>query len=183
MSNMEKRPGLPGDGSHKTRRARMIRVNQAGEFGAKQIYAGQLAILGHTEIGETIAQMKDQEQVHLDTFNELMVEENVRPTALTPLWSVAGFALGAGTAMLGKDAAMACTVAVEDVIDEHYRRQSAVLEDGEPLKATIDQFRAEELQHRDTALDAGAKKAPGYRLLTTGIRAATKLAIGLSTRI
>jgi 3-demethoxyubiquinol 3-hydroxylase len=183
MKELEKRPSLPGDGNAKTRRRAMIRVNQAGEFGAKQIYAGQLPVLGHTESGEAITHMKDQEQVHLDTFNELMVDEGVRPTILTPIWRVAGFALGAGTALMGKEAAMACTVAVEDVIDAHYRDQSAELSDDEPLKKTVDQFRAEELEHRDIALDAGAKNTPGYRLLTGGIRAATRFAIRLSTKI
>ncbi len=177
------RPSLPGDGDRATRRARMIRVNQAGEFGAKQIYAGQQAVLGHTDRGPTIAHMKDQEQVHLDTFNEMMIAEGVRPTALTPLWRVAGFALGAGTALLGKDAAMACTVAVEDVIDEHYRKQSDQLGDDPELQGIVDKFREEELEHRQIALDEGAKNTPGYRVLTGGIRAATKLAIRLSTRI
>ena len=183
MSEAHARPPLPGDGDRKARLAAMIRVNQAGEFGAKQIYAGQQAILGHTEEGPTIAEMAAQEQEHLDTFNEMMVEQGVRPTALTPLWRVGAFALGAGTALLGKEAAMACTVAVEEVIDDHYRRQSLQLDDQPELQAIVDKFRADELQHRDTALEHGAAEAPAYRLLTAGIRAVTRTAIALSTKI
>ncbi len=184
-SKAPKRPPGPEADSATRRRqlARMIRVNQAGEFGAKQIYAGQLAVLEHTREGETIATMQAQEQEHLDTFNRLLVDHAVRPTALTPLWRAAGFALGAGTALIGKRAAMACTVAVEEVIDEHYRRQSEDLGDEPELKAIVDQYRAEEQEHRDIALAHGAEKAPGYRLLSGGIRAATRLAIALSTRV
>ena len=174
---------LPGDPARRRQLARMIRVNQAGEFGAKQIYAGQLAVLKHTDQGETIATMQAQEQEHLDTFNRLLVDHAVRPTALTPLWRAAGFALGAGTALIGKRAAMACTVAVEEVIDEHYRRQSEDLGDEPELKAIVDQYRAEEQEHREIALAHGAEKAPGYRLLSGGIRAATRLAIALPTRV
>ena len=68
--------------------------------------------------------MQAQEQVHLDTFSELIGDRRVRPTALLPLWHVAGFALGAATAALGERAAMACTVAVEEAIDEHYQGQT-----------------------------------------------------------
>ncbi len=162
----------------------MIRVDQAGEFGAARIYAGQLAVLGHGAAAPAIKKMAEQEQRHLDAFNKLLVERRVRPTALQPLWHVAGFALGAATALLGEKAAMACTVAVEDVIDEHYRRQSEMLGGDEPaLKATIDEFRADEIEHRDTALAMQAREAPLYEPLTAGIRAASRLAIWLSERI
>jgi ubiquinone biosynthesis monooxygenase Coq7 len=108
----------------------------------------------------------------------------VRPTALSPLWHVAGFALGAATAMLGQRAAMACTVAVEDVIDQHYARQLAELgEDEAELKAVIDEFRGDEIAHRETALAHEAEQAPGYELLTGAVRAGSRLAIWLSTRI
>ena len=106
---------------------RMIRVNQAGEYGAKRIYEGQLSILGDTTDGPVLQEMKEHEQVHLDAFNKLMIDKRVRPTALFPIWHIAGFALGAGTARLGKNAAMACTVAVEEVIEEHYEKQIASL--------------------------------------------------------
>ena len=171
----------PGDPSPVEARARVIRVNHAGEYGAKRIYAGQLAVLGNHP---TIRRMADQEQKHLDAFEKLMADNRVRPTALTPLWHVAGFALGAATALLGEKAAMACTEAVESVIDEHYRRQAETLEPGdEALKATIEQFRADELEHKETAIAEGAHEAPAYPVLTGAIKQASRLAIWLSERI
>ena len=179
-------PRLPGHNAADKNLARMIRVDHAGEHGAVQIYAGQLAVLGHTASGETIRHMKAQEQEHLDTFDQLIAENGVRPTALSPLWSIAGYALGAATALMGEKAAMACTAAVEEVIDEHYARQVAVLEkDGaehSAFKDTIEKFRADEIQHRDTALEHGAEEAPGYRVLSEAIKAGCRLAIKLSER-
>lgn len=179
-------PRLPGFNAADNDLARMLRVDHAGEHGAVQIYAGQLAVLGHTATGETIRRMKDQEQEHLDTFDRLIAENGVRPTAFSPLWSVAGYALGAATALMGEKAAMACTAAVEEVIDEHYAKQAAALEkDGAPsapLKETIEKFRADEIHHRDTALEHGAEEAPGYRLLSDAIKAGCRLAIRLSER-
>ena len=102
----------------------IIRVDHAGEYGATRIYDGQIAVFGKdSKIGKTIQHMADQEQEHIDKFNELLVEKRVRPTALLPLWNIAGFALGAGTALMGEKSAMACTEAVEKVIGEHYREQ------------------------------------------------------------
>lgn len=177
-------PRAPGDLPPRALLARMLRVDHAGEYGAARIYAGQLAVLGHTDKGPILQHMKDQEQVHLDTFSSLVVERGVRPTALLPFWHVAGFALGAGTALLGSRAAMACTVAVEEVIDEHYAEQAAALgEDERPLRDTIEQFRREEIEHRDIGLAHEAEKAPGYRILTTLIKAGCKVAIRLSERV
>jgi len=162
----------------------MLRVDHAGEYGAVRIYAGQLAVLGGTAAGDVIRRMAEQEQKHLDTFDRLLPERRVRPTLLGPLWHAAGFALGAATALLGERAAMACTVAVEEVIDEHYAAQAAALGDQEPaLKATIDEFRRDELAHRDEGLAHGATEAPAYEGLTTAIKAASRLAIWLSSRI
>ena len=175
---------LPGDPDETEAIARIIRVDHAGEYGAKRIYAGQLAVLRGTGSEAAIRHMAAQEQKHLDKFERLIVERQVRPTALTPFWHVAGFALGAATALLGEAAAMACTEAVEEVIDEHYSRQAEALGDGEPaLKATIEEFRAEEVEHRDTARAAGAADALGYPLLTHAIKRASRLAIWLSERI
>lgn len=101
----------------------IIRVDHAGEFGADRIYAGQMAVLGHTQSGPTIKHMWEQEKVHRSEFEKLIREYRVRPTVMTPIWNVAGFMLGAGTALLGEKAAMACTVAVETVIVEHYNDQ------------------------------------------------------------
>jgi len=163
---------------------RFIRVDHAGEYGAARIYAGQLAVLGRGEHAATLQHMKDQEQVHLDTFAGLIATRRVRPTVLLPLWNVAGFALGAVTAALGPKAAMACTVAVEETIDEHYSAQEAALDDDEaPLRETIEKFRAEELEHRDIGLANGAEQAPGYRLLTAVIKAGCKAAIRISERV
>lgn len=176
---------LPGDPSGKALVERIVRVDQAGEYGAKRIYDGQLAVLGRRSVATpAIRRMAEQEQRHLDTFNRLLAERRVRPTLLSPLWHVAGFALGAATALMGERAAMACTVAVEEVIDEHYRRQSETLGSSEPaLKAVIDEFREDEIQHRDTGLAHGAESAAGYPLLAGAIKAGSRLAIWLSTRL
>jgi ubiquinone biosynthesis monooxygenase Coq7 len=177
-------PRQPGDLTDREMVERIIRVDHAGEYGARRIYEGQLAVLGRTRHGPTIEHMKQQEQVHLDTFSRLIAERRVRPTALLPFWHVAGFALGAATALLGPRAAMACTVAVEEAIDEHYANQAAALPETEaPLRDTIERFRAEELEHRDIGLANEAELAPAYRLLSAAIKAGCKVAIKLSERV
>ena len=175
---------LPGDPTAREMVTRAIRVDHAGEYGAKRIYQGQLAVLGRGPHGDTLRHMQAQEQVHLDHFSQLIGQRQVRPTALLPFWHVAGFALGAATALLGPKAAMACTVAVEETIDEHYREQHAQLgEDEAPLRDTVEKFRQEELEHRDIGLEHGAEQAPGYKLLHAAIRAGCRLAIKASERI
>jgi ubiquinone biosynthesis monooxygenase Coq7 len=175
---------LPGDLSPKDLVGRMIRVDQAGEFGAVRIYEGQLAVLGRSPSAPVIRHMAEQEQAHLAAFDSLVAERRVRPTALMPLWHAAGFALGAGTALLGERAAMACTVAVEEVIDEHYAGQIEQLGDDEPeLKRTFEDFREEELEHRATGLKHGAQEAPAFDALTSLVKAGSRLAIWLSERI
>jgi ubiquinone biosynthesis monooxygenase Coq7 len=177
-------PRLPGDPSPEDSVERMIRVDHAGEFGAVRIYEGQLAVLGHSEAGNVIREMAEQERRHLERFERLVRERRVRPTALSPLWHVAGYALGAASALLGERGAMACTVAVEEVIDEHYRRQAESLgEDEAPLRKTIEEFRADELAHRDLALAHDARTAPAHDLLTAAVKAGSRIAIWLSTRI
>jgi len=177
-------PRLPGDLGPEALLRRMIRVDHAGEYGARRIYEGQLAVLGGSPSGPTLRHMHEQEARHLKTFEALMVERRVRPTLLQPLWHVAGFALGAGTALMGEKAAMACTVAVEEVIDEHYANQAEQLGDDETaLRETIEEFRADELEHRDTALEHGAEQAPGYEVLSAAVKAGSRLAIWLSKRI
>lgn len=162
----------------------MIRVDHAGEYGAVRIYQGQLAVLKHGAAADTIRHMASQEERHLKAFNKLVNERKVRPTALEPVWRVAGFALGAGTALMGEKAAFACTAAVEDVIDEHYAAQVTALEGkDEALKATVEEFRAEEAEHRQTALENGAEQAVGYKLLSAAIKAGCRVAIKLSERI
>ena len=175
---------LPGGPTAAELVARMIRVDQAGEYGAKRIYEGQLAVLGRRPEGPVIRRMAAQEQRHLDTFDRLLPARRVRPTALQPFWHVAGYALGAATALLGKEAAMACTVAVEEVIDDHYARQAAALgEDEAPLRALIEEFRGDENEHRAIGEAEGAANAPAYGALTGAIKAGARLAIWLSERI
>ena len=164
---------------------RMLRVDQAGEYGATRIYAGQLAVMGARapHSGE-IAAMAAQEAAHRERFDALMVERGSRPTALQPLWSVAGYALGAATALLGPEAAMACTAAIEEEIDRHYTRQLEELGEDDPkLASMIDAFRTDERAHRDAALAAGAERAPAYPLLSGAIRLGCRVAIRLSERI
>ena len=163
----------------------MLRVDQAGEYGATRIYAGQLAVLRrNSPAAKLVSRMAAQEARHLERFDQLMSERNVRPTVLQPVWNVAGFALGAATALMSEEAAMACTEAVETEIDLHYGQQLAELGEDDPgFVADIEKFRAEELEHRDTAREAGATRAIGYPLLTAAIRAGCKVAIGLSKRI
>ena len=173
----------PGD--RRPDRASMLRVNQAGEYGATRIYAGQLAVLrGNSPASKLIARMNGQEQRHLQRFDALMAERGVRPTVLQPVWDVAGFALGAATALMSEQAAMACTEAVETEIDRHYGQQLEELGGEDPeLAADIEEFRAEELEHRDAARGAGSARAFGYPVLTAMVRAGCRLAIGLSKRI
>lgn len=176
---------LPGDRPWGGEVERMLRVDHAGEYGAARIYEGQLAVFGNRhKASPLIRHMKAQEDRHLDQFDKLVLERRVRPTLLSPFWDAAGFALGAATALMGERAAMACTAAVEEVIDDHYREQSERLGDKEPeLKAAIDEFRAEEQEHRDTAIAHGAEDTPGYALLSGAIKTGCRAAIWLAKRI
>jgi ubiquinone biosynthesis monooxygenase Coq7 len=163
----------------------MIRVDQAGEYGAVRIYCGQEAVFGQRHpAARTIARMHSQEERHLRRFDEMMADRGVRPTLLQPIWHLAGYGLGAFTALLGPSAAMACTAAIETEIDRHYGEQLAALGDEDPdLAGTVEQFRAEEIEHRDTAIAAGAEDAFAYPILSSLIRAGCRVAIGLSKRI
>ena len=177
-------PYLPGDRVPSDDTERMIRVDQAGEYGAVRIYAGQLAVLRRGRAAGAIREMEEQERRHLAQFDRLACERRVRPTALSPLWHIAGYALGAATALLGERAAMACTVAVEEVIDGHYACQAERLAGSDPeLAETIDAARADELAHRDTALAHEATETPGYELIAGAIKAGARVAIWLSERI
>ncbi|MFD1613005.1 demethoxyubiquinone hydroxylase family protein [Sphingomonas tabacisoli] len=173
----------PGDS--KPDAAAMLRVDQAGEYGATRIYAGQLAVLGdRAPAARAIAGMATQEEAHRKRFDAMIVERGVRPTLLQPVWNVAGYALGAATAALGPEAAMACTAAIETEIDRHYGKQLEALGDSDPeLSATITEFRADEVAHRDHALSAGAERAPAYPVLFHAIRLGCRAAIALSKRI
>lgn len=164
---------------------RILRVDQAGEFGAVRIYAGQLAVMGdRAPHAREVQAMAAQEEGHRRRFDAMVAERGVRPTALGPLWSAAGYALGAATALIGPEAAMACTAAIETEIDRHYTQQLDELGDSDPeLAATITEFRDHEREHRQAALDAGAERAPAYPLLSGAIRLGCRLAIRLSERI
>lgn len=182
-SGPERPRRLAGDPSPAEMLERIVRVDHAGEYGAKRIYQGQLAVLGKSSHGPVIKHMAEQEEAHLAYFTDAIGDRGVRPTALLPLWHAAGFALGAATALMGPRAAMACTVAVEETIDEHYRAQLESLGPDEPeLAAKIEKFRAEELEHRDIGLEREAELTPGYDILSTAIRRGSKLAIWLSER-
>ncbi|HXV74065.1 MAG TPA: demethoxyubiquinone hydroxylase family protein, partial [Sphingomonadales bacterium] len=181
-----KRP-LPGERPMGDELQRMIRVDHAGEFGAARIYDGQLAVFGpRHRVTPIIRKMKEQEQKHLQVFGRLVVEKGARPTALSPVWNVAGFALGAATALMGEKAAMACTAAVEEVINAHYQAQRDKLKAWgveKDFEKTVGEFQADEVLHRDTAYAHGAKETPGYRTLSAAIKAGCRAAIWLSTRI
>lgn len=166
---------------------RMIRVDQAGEFGATRIYEGQLAVMGDRgPHSAEIRHMAEQEEGHRARFDAMMAQRGVRPTALQPFWSVAGYALGAGTALLGPEAAMACTAAVEEEIDKHYSEQIDRLAENNSdpeLSDMIEEFREDERAHRDAALAHGAEKAPAYPLLSGAIRLGCRIAIKVSERV
>ena len=168
--------------------AEMLRVDHAGEYGAVAIYRGQQAIFRRSvktqPIATQLAKMEAEEQKHLDAFDKLLVERNVRPTAMTPIWNVAGYSLGVVTALMGEKAAHACTEAVENVIEQHYGSQVEEIKNEEPaLAKTFAQFREDELAHRDTAVEAGAHEAPAYGLLSRMITAGCKVAIKITEKI
>lgn len=175
---------IPSDLTREQILDRLVRVDHAGEYGAVRIYQGQLAVLGKGPQGTTIRHMLDQEVAHRRYFENAIAERQTRPTLLQPLWHVAGWALGAGTALLGERAAMACTVAVEEAIDEHYSAQITALGDEtSSLSENLKQFRSEELEHRDIGYQNGAEQAVAYPVLSTAIKAGAKLAIWLSERL
>lgn len=180
-------PPMPGEGVRERRIAEMIRVDHAGEYGAVQIYRGQRAVFdriaSRAHAARVIAEMEAGEAEHLKTFDRLLAERGVRPTLMAPIWRIAGFGLGAATALLGESAAHACTEAVEEVIEQHYARQSETLSDDPELKSVVDRFREDEIGHRETAVDQGAHGAPGYPVLTALIKFGCRAAIRISEKI
>jgi ubiquinone biosynthesis monooxygenase Coq7 len=178
----------PGPGASRRRRAEILRVDHAGEYAAVQIYRAQRAVFegrsGRETIAADMAEMQGQEAVHLARFEALLNAERVRPTLMTPVWRLAALALGTGTALMGEKAAHACTEAVEAVIEEHYADQIAEFEDRDPdLAAELRVFRDEELAHHDHAVGHGSREAPGYRLLSSVIKAGCRAAIKISERV
>jgi 3-demethoxyubiquinol 3-hydroxylase len=182
------RPSLPGHHGIKDRIAQMIRVDHAGEYAATRIYEGQRAIFsrlpGAKKITAQLAHQEADELVHKAAFDKLIQERGVRPTFLAPVWGVAAFGLGVATALMGEKAAHACTAAVEEVIEGHYRDQIEELGDNEPaLKAMITTFRDEEIAHKDQAIAEGAKEAFGHPVLEAVIKAGCRAAIAISEKV
>ena len=181
-------PPRPGRGAQAARLAEILRVDQAGELAAVHIYRGQQAVMKHARgrerIAEQLKEMEGHEQVHLSRFDELLSERKVRPTLMSPLWRLAAFTLGAGTALIGDKAAHACTEAVESVIEKHYAGQIDELKDRDPaLAAELSKFRDDELMHRDLAIEEGAHEAAAYPLLSAVIQTGCKVAIKISEKL
>jgi ubiquinone biosynthesis monooxygenase Coq7 len=179
---------MPGENAARRVSDEMIRVDHAGEYGAVQIYRGQLAVFervgAHAHAARVIGEMEAGEKEHLRTFDRLIAERGVRPTLMAPIWRVAGFGLGAITALMGERAAHACTEAVEEVIENHYARQSERLGRDDPeLKDVIDRFREDEITHKETAIAQGARQAPGYPVLSALIKLGCGAAIRISEKI
>ena len=174
---------LPGDYKAASRTARMIRVNQAGELAAVQICKGQNLAFKHKAVAAIITDIEKQEQEHLNAFNQMVSTRQIRPSILLPLWHVAGLGLGFASALLGEKMAMACTAAVEEVIDEHYAEQLIRLENDSELKTIVTDFRNDELEHRRIAIENGALQAPAYKIAAAVIKTGCRSAIWLSTRI
>ncbi len=163
-----------------------LRVNHAGERAAQTIYQGQLAVLKNRPEATEIQHMMEQEIEHLETFETLLNDYKIRPSMLDPVWGAAGFILGAGTALMGPKAAMACTIAVEEVIGEHYDKQVKHLEhldQEKELTSTLARFRDEELEHRDIAVDHDGRNAPAYPVLRSVIQMGCRTAIKIAERI
>lgn len=183
MSRDVQKPGRAGG-----RIAEMLRVDHAGEYGAVAIYKGQQAVFGKNartrKIARQLKEMEADEQAHLDAFDQMLAERQVRPTLMAPIWNSAGFGLGVVTALMGEKAAHACTEAVENVIEGHYASQVDELKDSEPeLAATFEKFRQEEIAHRDLAVEEGARDAPGYSILSGIITAGCRAAIKITEKI
>lgn len=182
MKPREKRKSAP------RRVAEMLRVDHAGEYGAVAIYRGQQAVFSRNPatapIAAQLAEMEAEEQKHLDAFDRLLNEREVRPTAMAPLWNAAGYGLGVATALMGEKAAHACTEAVETVIEQHYAEQAEEIEAVEPgLAETFREFREDELHHRDTAIEGGARDAVAYPVLSRIIRAGCLAAIQVTQKV
>lgn len=179
---------FPGKGAQKRQLAEMIRVDHAGEFGAVQIYRGQRAVFDRIEakahVARLVGEMEAGEQEHLRTFDRLIAERGVRPTLMAPLWSIAGYGLGVVTALMGEQAAHACTEAVEEVIEEHYGRQAESLAGVDrELLGIVERFRADEIQHKETAIEQGARNAPGYGALSAIVKFGCRAAIRISEKV
>ena len=169
----------------------IIRVDHAGERGAIKIYDGQLLALqllkSDPDLEKKVSEMKEHEKEHLKYFEEQLADRKIRPTLMLPLWDLLGTALGFGTAIIGKKAAMLCTASVEEVIDKHYLDQINYLSKNEKkekdLLSKVKKFRQDELEHRDIAYEEGADKNGPYGILDAIIKIGSKAAIEISKKI
>ena len=185
------RPVRPGGKPSKPsgpRIGEMLRVDHAGEYAAVAIYSAQAKVFGRLPktraLAADLTRMMEEEQAHLDAFDQLLRENKARPTALIPMWKLASTGLGVATALMGEKAAHACTEAVESVIEQHYAEQIEETKDSEPeLCARFTQFREDELRHRDHAIKEGAHDAPAYPLLSAVIKTGCRAAIKISEKI
>ena len=160
----------------------IIRVNHAGEFGAQQIYAGQMKFTKETELKKNINKIAEEEDEHLSYFEDLMIEKRVRPTLMSPLWKLGGFSLGAFTAILGKDYVMACTEAVETIIVDHYKSQIGQIEEVE-IQKKIEKFLNDEAGHQLTGMNQIKNNDFKLKVFKKFIKVITKIAIKVSQKI
>ncbi|KAJ5425830.1 hypothetical protein N7465_000900 [Penicillium sp. CMV-2018d] len=160
-----------------------LRVNQAGELAATLIYKAQTPqiVRSYPHLRPLMKHMYDQEAGHLKTFNHLIAKHQIRPTAMYPAWEVAATFLGWSTAALGREAAMACTEAVETEIGSHYNDQ--LDEELKEMLATFRRIRDEELEHLDHAVANDSKEAKPYDPLVDVIRLGCRTAIKISEKI
>jgi len=166
----------------------IIRVDHAGERGAIKIYEGQLLALKtikqDNDLKDKIEKMKEQEQEHLEYFEKEIQKRKIKPTYLLPVWDLMSVALGFGTALLGKKAAMLCTASVEEVIEDHYQSQLKKIGDDEKdLKEKIEKFKADEVEHKNMAYESGATNKGLYSIMDKAIRTGSRIAITISEKI
>ncbi len=183
--------------------AEIVRVDHAGEYGAQLIYQGQIVAMklknifsNNSKNIEIIESMKNQEVDHFKYFDNHLKENQIRPTLMQPIWKIGGFSLGFFTAILGNKTAMACTTAVEEVIEEHYQQQIDILSpeidnqenieqksDISNLVQKIKEFQADEVHHRNIGYNNNAKESAIFIPLTNFIKLVTKTAISVSKKI
>ena len=166
----------------------IIRVDHAGERGAIKIYEGQLLALNTIKqdknLKDIIEKMKEHEKEHLEYFEKEIQKRKIKPTYFLPLWDVMGVALGFGSTLLGKKAAMLCTASVEEVIEDHYQNQLDKLGDDEKdLKNKIEKFKSDEVDHKNSAYESGATNKGFYSIMDKIIKTSSKIAITISEKI
>ena len=166
----------------------IIRVDHAGERGAIKIYEGQLLALNtfkkNDKLKKLFEDMKEHEKEHFEYFDKQIQKRNIKPTIFLPIWDLLGVTLGFGTTMMGEKAAMLCTASVEEVIDEHYKKQlNTIGDDEKDLKRSISKFRDDEIDHKNIAYDKGATKDGLYFILDKIIQTTSKVAIKVSEKI